>query len=150
MFNRILVPLDGSELAERAIEPAVVIAQKFGCEIVLLRVVVVEEMAVEAHGLGTAYYDVRAMRLQQRRKEAFDYLNTIRGQWRDSGVPMRGEVVNGAPPEMIVETTRLDDTDLIVMSTHGRSGLSRLIYGSVAEAVLRGADVPVLLIPSRA
>jgi nucleotide-binding universal stress UspA family protein len=56
----------------------------------------------------------------------------------------------GAPPELILDTAKAENVDLIVMSTHGRSGLNRLLYGSVAEAVLRGAHLPVLLIPFKA
>ena len=56
-------------------------------------------------------------------------------------------MLSGTPPEVIVNFAREQSIDLIVMSTHGRSGFSRLIYGSVAEAVLRGAHLPIMLIP---
>jgi nucleotide-binding universal stress UspA family protein len=65
------------------------------------------------------------------------------------GIPVRTRVLAGVAPELIVATAAEEPVDLIVMSTHGRAGLTRLLYGSVAEAVLRGAHTPVLLIPSR-
>jgi nucleotide-binding universal stress UspA family protein len=64
-----------------------------------------------------------------------------------SGVSVRTEVVSGAPPDVILDVADAEHVDLVVMSTHGRSGLGRLVYGSVAESVLRGSRIPVLLIP---
>ncbi len=80
-------------------------------------------------------------------EEAEAYLFSVKLRWQAAGVPMRGQVLSGTPPEMIVAFAKEQGIDLIAMSTRGRSGFSRLIYGSVAEAVLRGARLPVLLIP---
>src|SRR6185295_14135634 len=65
------------------------------------------------------------------------------------GLSLRKRVLCGAPPEMIIAAAAESGADLIVMSTHGRSGLMRLLYGSVTEAVLRGSPVPVLVVPNR-
>ena len=150
MFKKILIPLDGSELAERALEPAIHIAEKFGGNVILLRVATPETVLVGLAGLTPQPYEVYDADLRRDQEEAEAYLNGIETQWAAAKIPIRTEVISGTPPEMIVEAAQAAGVDLVVMSTHGRSGLSRLIYGSVAEAVLRGARVPVLLIPLKA
>lgn len=147
MFAKILVPLDGSEFAERALEPAVALARKFEADIVLLRVAIAEEVVVGLATTGPQQYDMRNMGLGRAQREADAYLDGLRLRWLDAGVPMRTTVLIGTPPELIVAAAKAEGADLIVMSTHGRSGIRRLVYGSVTEAVLRGARVPVLSIP---
>ncbi|HLE30830.1 MAG TPA: universal stress protein [Anaerolineales bacterium] len=146
MFEKIIVTLDGSRLAEEALEPAFDLAQAFEGEVILLRVVMVEEAAVAA-GMGVTYYDIREAIEKHGLEEAEAYLKSIEAQWRSKRVRIRSEAVPGTPAEMIVETAKRLGAGVIVMSTHGRAGLGRLIYGSVAEAVLRAAIAPVLLIP---
>jgi nucleotide-binding universal stress UspA family protein len=148
MFKRMLVTLDGSPFAEAALEPAFAMAEKFRSEVVLVQVVMPAELAVTA-GQGTTYYDLKRLCEQQECEAAGRYLRRIRGEWLASGVTVRAEVAVGPPPATIIALASRYEVGLIVMSTHGRSGLSRLIYGSVAEAVLRGAQVPVLLVPIR-
>ena len=149
MFEKILVTLDGSPVAEKALEPALTLAQAFESEVVLLRVVMVEEVAVAA-GMGVAYFDLHEALEKHAREEAEAYLKGVEAHWRNTGARVRSEVVAGAPAEKIVETAKHLGVGMIVMSTHGRAGLSRLIYGSVAEAVLRAAVAPVTLIPVKA
>ncbi len=147
MFRTILVPLDGSDLAEQALAPACHIAERFGSALLLLRVVTLER-TLPSLSMLTPRSDSDSPVTRPVMEEAEAYLAglslpaTVR--------PVRTQVLAGAPPEMIVATAAASDVDLIVMSTHGRTGLVRLLYGSVAEAVLRGAAVPVLLVPSRA
>ncbi len=147
MFNKILVPLDGSALAERALEPAIRLARQFGGEITLLRVVVPEPVLVALPGLSPRPYDVYDAELRRDQEEAGAYLSGLKLQWHGAGVAIHAEVLSGTPAEMIVDVAQGRAVDLIVMSTHGRSGVNRLLYGSVAEAVLRGAHLPILLIP---
>ncbi len=149
MFEKIVVPLDGSVLAEQALTPACMLAQAFESELILTRVAVAEEVAVAA-GLGLTYFDLHELMEKHRLEEAETYLRSLETQWRNHGVRVRPVVTLGAPAEMIVATAKQVRAGLIVMSTHGRSGLSRLIYGSVAEAVLRAGVVPVMLIPIKA
>lgn len=149
MFRTILVPLDGSPLAEQALGPACRIAEKFGSALLLLRVVPQERAAPALPLLATRPAgDQPAPTPRPIMDEAEAYLTglTLPGSVR----AVSTQVLAGAPPELIVATAEASDVDLIVMSTHGRTGLVRLLYGSVAEAVLRGAAVPVLLVPSRA
>ena len=126
MFTKVVIPLDGSELAEQALAPACRIAERFGSELLLLRVVTPERPLVE---------------------EAEAYLSGL--ALPVLGLSIRTRVLCGAPPELIIAAAAESGADLIVMSTHGRAGLLRLLYGSVTEAVLRGSPVPVLVVPNR-
>lgn len=146
MFRRVLVTVDGSDFSERALQPAFHIAQKFEAEVVLLRVLSQEAVAVAA-GNGPQYIEINQLHERHDREEADNYLRSIKAQWLATGVPISTMVTSGAPPEQILEAADNCGADLIVMSTHGRSGLSRFLYGSVAEAVLRGTQLPVLMIP---
>jgi nucleotide-binding universal stress UspA family protein len=147
MFKRILVTLDGSDLSERALQPAFELAEKFGAQVTLLRVIAVDAMVLAAAGGGPHYLQMRQMHEERDRAESEAYLHAIQSEWRATGVAVRTRVAIGAAPAMIVQAAEQCQADLIVMSTHGRSGLNRLLYGSVAEAVLRGARLPLMLIP---
>ena len=146
MLKRVLVPLDGSVIAEQALAPACRIAEKFGGQLLLLRVVTPERVPP---GLGRLAIRADSAFAAPRmlRDEAEAYLASL--SLPTPGMSIRTWVLRGAPPELIIATAAEGDVDLIVMSTHGRGGLMRLLYGSVAEAVLRGTTVPVLLVPSR-
>jgi len=149
MFKKILVPLDGSALAEQAITPALAIARKFRSKVLLLRILVPEEVFVTAPVMAPQTYAWRnADDFQHEENEAESYLDGIRLAHLNSGVVMQTMTLHGAPPALIVAATCEQAIDLIVMSTHGRTGLSRLVYGSVAEAVMRGVHVPVMLVPN--
>jgi nucleotide-binding universal stress UspA family protein len=133
----ILVPLDGSLLAEAALTPAVELAREKGAKLRLLR-------AAEAHTFPMAdptEAQVTAVR------DAEIYLAEVRYRLQQMGLAeVEVSVWYGAPAQAIVETARSTKADLIVMSSHGRSGLGRLVLGSVTESVLRSTAVPILLI----
>jgi nucleotide-binding universal stress UspA family protein len=135
-YQKILVPLDGSPLAEAALPTAAEFAAG-GASILLLR-------AVEAHtlpGLDPSAAQVEVV------QEAEDYLAGIKVRLEGKGVRrVETSVWYGPAALAIVEAARLRRIDLVVMCTHGRSGLGRLIVGSVAESVLRGTAVPILLL----
>jgi nucleotide-binding universal stress UspA family protein len=133
----ILVPLDGSILAEAALTPAVDLARDSAGKLVLLR-------AAEAH--TRPMHDPTEAQVQAVR-EAEEYLTAARTRVAAAGVAdIDVSVWYGPPAEAIVEAARFRKADLIVMSSHGRSGLGRLVLGSVAETVLRSTAVPILLI----
>ena len=133
----ILVPLDGSVLAESALTPAVELARDHGARLMLLR-------AAEAHTFPMA--DPTEAQVQAVRA-AEEYLAGVRLRLRQGGGDdIESSVWYGPPAEAIVEAARFRRADLIVMSSHGRSGVGRLVLGSVAESVLRGSRVPILLI----
>jgi nucleotide-binding universal stress UspA family protein len=149
MFTKILVPLDGSEFAEQALPLACSLAQRFDGEIILVRVVVPENLVIASPAMGALYPELPVEQSRLDREEALAYLRRVSEKCAVARVSHTGEVFEGAPAEMILEAAERTGADLIVMSTHGRTGLSRLVYGSVAEAVLRGGRVPVLLVPYR-
>jgi len=134
-FNNILVPLDGSLLAEAALWKAAGIAN--GGTLSLLR-------AAEARSLvGTDLVEAQVAAVQ----EAEEYLASVARRLADRGLKkVETHVWYGPPAAAIVEAAETQKADVIVMSTHGRSGLGRLILGSVAESVLRGTRKPILVV----
>lgn len=134
-LKTILVPLDGSMLAELALKPAVELAREKDAKVVLLR-------AAEAH---TTVADPTEAQVAVVR-EAEDYLARVRARVLEGGIAVETSVWYGRPSEAIAEAARYRNADLIVMSSHGRSGLGRLVLGSVAESVLRATRTPILLI----
>jgi nucleotide-binding universal stress UspA family protein len=136
-LDKILVPLDGSALAESAIAKAVDMARIGLSGILLMR-------AAEAHtlpGADPTDAQVEAVR------EAEEYLKGVADRLARDGVRnLETSVWYGPAAPAIVDAARLRKVDLIVMTTHGRSGLGRLILGSVAESVLRGTSTPILLL----
>lgn len=133
----ILVPLDGSPLAEAALPEAVEMAESSGAELLLLR-------AAQVHSLpGVDPTDAQVKVVQ----EAEEYLAGVADRLADLGFKsVDCSVWYGPAPYAIVAAARLYKVDLIVMTTHGRSGLGRMILGSVAESVLRGTTTPILLL----
>jgi len=137
MFKKILVPLDQSTLAEQAIGQAMAIARGSAAEVEL--VLVHEPFTFEAN-VDVPWYDAE-------RQQESTYLRGIAEEIRSgSHVPVTHEIVRGAPAEMIVRHAKDADADLIVMTSHGRTGLSRMWLGSVADFVARQAHVPVLML----
>src|SRR6266568_591241 len=140
MYKRVLVPLDGSPLAEGVLPFLMDIAGPLDMTVVLLRVLEpITPMAVE----GTRAVVVEDF--DTRRRDAAEYLAPIAAGLRARGVETSWEVRVGRAEEEILAAARVAGADLIAMSTHGRSGLGRLLFGSVAEQVLRHAEVPVFL-----
>ena len=136
-LGKILVPLDGSKLAEAALPKAVELAAVSGARLLLLRAT----QARGVPGLDPTEAQVKAV------SEAEAYLAEVAARLSHAGTEdVDTSVWYGPPAYAIVEATRLHQTDLIVMTTHGRSGLGRLIVGSVAESVLRGTTTPILLL----
>ena len=132
----ILVPLDGSRLAEMALAPAIEMARDKDAKLVLLR-------AAEAH---TTVADPTEAQVTVVR-EAEEYLIGVRARVLERGAAeVETSVWYGPPAEAIVEAARYRGADLIVMSSHGRTGFGRLVLGSVAETVLRSTLTPILLI----
>jgi nucleotide-binding universal stress UspA family protein len=136
MFKKILVPLDGSQLSQRALEPALALSQETGAELLLVRV-------PTADTLSFAVSEAKQRELDQ---AALLYLETIRTANERPQLNIRTLVLEGDVASTIVDTARSEQADLIVMSTHGYSGLTRWVLGSVTEKVLRSAPCPVLAV----
>jgi nucleotide-binding universal stress UspA family protein len=135
MYKKILVPLDGSETAEQII-PHIEALNSNGSEVHLLRVA----MAHTLPGVDPTEAQVEVV------KEAEDYLKEIEGTLRDKGKNVESHVRYGYPAEEILDHTEHQKFDLVVMTTHGRSGVGRWLLGSVAEKVVRNSPVPVLVV----
>jgi nucleotide-binding universal stress UspA family protein len=141
LYKRVLVPLDGSEVGESIMPFILQIAGPLDMTVVLVRVLEPPPpMAVE----GTRYFIPGDLAELQR--DAEDYLAAVAGGLRARGVDVTWETRVGRPDTEILAAARSAGADLIAMSTHGRSGVGRLLFGSVAEQVLRQADGPVFLI----
>jgi nucleotide-binding universal stress UspA family protein len=140
MYKRALVPLDGSPVAEAIIPFILEIAGPLDMTVRLLRVIEpIPPMVVE--GAAPVFVDDPAARA----RDAQEYLAPIAAELRGRGVDATFEVRRGTALPSILAAAKSFGADLIAMSTHGRSGLGRLLFGSVAEQVLRHADVPVFL-----
>lgn len=144
-FKRILVPLDGSPLAERALPAALALAQKFGSQIILLRVLDIPVPTPPTSHPEVTIGWVREAR-QQARQEAQSYLEAVQGELDRQAAKTRILLRDTAPAEDILDVAGAEDIDLIIMSSHGRGGLARWTFGSIAEKVARHSPCPVLLI----
>jgi nucleotide-binding universal stress UspA family protein len=140
MYKRALVPLDGSAVAETVIPFILEIAGPLDMEVALLRVLQPTPPVVIEGSRHVEIEDIEARRI-----DAEEYLAPIAVELRGKGIRVDTRVRRGIPAEEIVAAAREEGADLIAMSTHGRSGLGRLLFGSVAEAVLRHSDIPVFL-----
>ena len=142
-FNRILVPLDGSELGAKAISWAKELALKTGAEIALIRVIPFEHKASGVLGQGQALQEQLLGILE---KQAKDYLIDVQTELMKDKVTCNYEVVVGSPANHIIEYAKKINADLITMSSHGMTGLGRFFIGSVASRVAHSSEMPILLV----
>jgi nucleotide-binding universal stress UspA family protein len=144
IYKNILVPLDGSKLAETALGDALNLAELSRARVILLQALEPVEQPI---GLVTSYPIYLDQREWEAQKEAVQgYLDSVRQRLTTTKVEIETIVEVGDDAAAILDYAHKQPIDLIVMATHGRSGLSRWVYGSVADKVLRGAEVPVLLV----
>jgi nucleotide-binding universal stress UspA family protein len=141
MYKRVVVPLDGSAVAEGALPLILEVASALDLEVILLRVV--QWRPPEAIESGR-YGIIDDLPTQIVKANA--YLDSIVADLLERGARARSVVREGDPVREILAGAAEAGADLIAMTTHGRSGLGRLLFGSVAEAVLRRAEIPVFLL----
>ncbi len=141
-YKHILVPLDGSQLAELALEDALALAALSDADVTLLRVIPPMDEVIIA-GEHTIVLDEQR-ELKQEQAEA--YLASVCQRKECRNLLMQTAIEFGPVGETIIDYAREHPIDLIVMATHGRSGLSRWFMGSVADKVIHGANQPVLLV----
>ena len=144
-YHHILVPLDGSELAELALPDALYLAQLSQAEVTLLQVLPSIGRMVTSSSDRSLVVDEQ---WETRKAVALEYLKRITGGPEFETLSVHIAVEVGSGPEIIIDYAHSNPIDLIVMATHGRSGIQRWVYGSVADKVLRGAKLPVLLVRS--
>jgi nucleotide-binding universal stress UspA family protein len=140
MYKRMLVPLDGSELAEIVLPYAEELAGRLDLELILLHVC--EPHSSPAQFMCQAYIEHTAEIAQAHSRE----VQTKTGATAENMIEAQGVAVTGHPAEEIIRYASKNTIDLILMATHGRSGVRRWVLGSVADKVLRASDVPVWLV----
>ena len=140
MYKYILAPLDGSETAEQVLPHAVAHAKQFDAELLLLRVL---EPLPRDRGLPPRAI---TMAEEQTSMLAREYLERIASDIREQGGRVRADTIEGRPPAEILRFAEENQVDLIVLCSRGQSGLSRWLMGSVADRVVRGSAVPILLV----
>jgi nucleotide-binding universal stress UspA family protein len=145
MFQKILVCLDGSKLAEQILPYAAEQAARFGSSLVLFQVVSLASVPTPT-GIESVPVAVPSDQLADVEAAARDYLNGLALPLRDKGVKLQCVTMVGHPAESIVSYAEENKFDLVAIATHGRSGLRRLVFGSVADYVIRKSGLPILLI----
>jgi nucleotide-binding universal stress UspA family protein len=147
MYNCILVPLDGSKRAERILPYVERLAHGFGSRVVFLQVV---ETILIYTGEYSYYTDVGLVEAKRKnlRQEAESYLSGMQGEFNKKGLQAKFLVAEGPVVRTIIQVAEQEGADLIAMASHGRTGLARVFYGSVAAGILHQVDRPLLLIRS--
>ncbi len=145
MYNQILVPLDGSERAEKILRHVEALAQINGAKVIFLQVVSLPDILV---------YDQTDMALypkekRKRFREVETYLSALKGAFREKGIEAKTCTVNGSAVTEIIDCAERENADLIAMASHGRTGLARAFYGSVMAGVLHQVDRPLLIVRSK-
>jgi nucleotide-binding universal stress UspA family protein len=140
MYKRALIPLDGSMIAEAIVPFILEIAGPLDMEVALLRVVVPSPPVVVEGSTHAIIEDAEKLR-----DDAQDYLASVAATLRARGVRVTTHVRCGEAVGEILAGAHEIGADLIAMTTHGRGGLGRLLFGSIAESVLRQAEIPVFL-----
>lgn len=141
MYKRIMLTLDRSGLAEQALPHAVAMAKAFKAELALVTVVPVATPDTALEFGAHVNWDEEV-------REDQEYLRGIIARVQEEGLRVASDLLRGDIAEEILRYAQDEDVDLIIMSTHGRSGMGRWVYGSIADRVLRHATVPVLLVRS--
>ena len=146
MYKKILIPLDGSELAECGLQHVKAVAQ--GCNVAGVIVFrVIEPLSSQTiSALAEVGDDSIRKAEEQNRQDAKDYVSKVKNNLKTQGIASQAVTVEGRAADEILSYTEKNNVDLIVMSTHGRSGLPHFFFGSVAEKVSRHSRVPVLLL----
>ncbi|NLE94526.1 MAG: universal stress protein [Dehalococcoidia bacterium] len=144
MFSRILVCLDGTSFSEQIVPYAVETARRFGSELILMT-------SAEIPTPAAPEYPIEVDLVQDlRRVEVDQYLEDTAARLREAGMAVRTNTAAGSPGHAIVEYAAQVGVDLIVMGTHGRKNIGRLVFGSVTDHVLKHTSVPVLVLKPHA
>ena len=165
MFKKVLVPLDGSDMAEAVLPYVEDLGKRCAAEVILLQVIAIppdkataiyqplkDDISIapspeSAEDVTIARYPIyREQEMASLQAEAERSLIGAKERLSKAGLKVRVQVLFGRPAERIVDYAAKEEVDLIAMATHGRSGLSRWVFGSVVNKVLRAAALPILLI----
>jgi nucleotide-binding universal stress UspA family protein len=145
MYHKILVPLDGSKRAERILPHVEEMAKRYKAKIILLQVVEYKALTTSQGAL----INLSDQELDQAKKQAETHLKGLQGGFRGKNIESKIHVIYGSVVEGILNMAAQEDVDLIALASHGRGGLARVFYGSVAAGLLHRVDRPLLIIRSR-
>ena len=146
MYKRVLATLDGSDIAEQALSTALTLAEQFGAELFLLRVVMPLPKSYRAGAASVASIEAAEMDAVQ---EARSYLEGIADGIRARGSEVQVAARFGNPSKAIIEFVQRNQIDLLVMCTRGQTGPARWLLGSITDHVVRGSSIPVVVVPAR-
>lgn len=155
MYHNILVPLDGSRRAERIVPYVEELVLQFHSRVVFLQVVqstsplrATPQSATFPRSYLEIEQQARRPELESKLKEAKTYLASWQGEFREKGIDSHARIEQGSIVEAILAVTEAENTDLVAIASHGRSGLSNVLHGSVAAGLLHKLNIPILLIRS--
>lgn len=146
MYNVILVPLDGSARSEMILSHVEALALEFGSRVILLQVIEPDQSLL---GPQEAHAGVNIELLRAKKAEIESYLVGKGGEFRIKGIEVETKVELGPIVDTIIRVAAQEQAELIAMASHGRTGLERVFYGSVAAGVLQRVDRPLLLVRAR-
>ncbi len=144
MYRKVLVPLDGSKRAEKILPHVEELARRYKAKVILLQVV---EYKTTTTPEG-AIINLSNQEVEQAKKQAETHLRGIQGEFREKNIESQTHVLCGPVVEGIINVAAQEGVDLIALASHGRGGLSRVFYGSVAAGLLHRVDRPLLIIRS--
>lgn len=145
MYGTILVPLDGSQRAEIILTHVIELAKKFTAKVILLEAV--EQKLVYTGDLEVSASSAKVdAELAKQIKNAEAYIKGVKEKLEQQGIQVTTRIMQGPPVEAIIAMAKEENVELIALASHGRSGLARVFYGSVAAGILHRADRPLLLI----
>jgi nucleotide-binding universal stress UspA family protein len=140
IIHRVLVPLDGSKVGEAAVPFIESLASRLPAEVILLQVL------VRGYQVGYNYVALTERQIESDKAIATNYLNDVGARLKEKGITVATQVRFGNVADEIHKFADEIQTDIVAMSTHGRSGVGRRVFGSVAERVLREGNTPLLLV----
>jgi nucleotide-binding universal stress UspA family protein len=146
MYQKILVPLDGSPRSEVILSHVEALALEFAAAVILLRVIEPDQSLLSPQ---EAHAEVNIELMRSKRTEVESYLAGLRGEFREKGIDVTNMVHLGPVVDTIIQVAEQEAVDLIAMASHGRTGLERVFYGSVAAGVLQRVSRPLLLVRAR-
>lgn len=145
MYEKILVPLDGSKRAEMIRPHVRELASRFQATVILIMVI----EPINTSGIGETLISISEEVIDNTLKESQSYLDGVASKFRDKGIDCKTIIAHGPVVEKIIEVAKTEDADLIAMTSHGYGGLTRIFYGSVAAGILNRVDRPLFIVRSR-
>ena len=140
MFKKILCPVDFSDTSMNAANNAINFASEIKAELTFIHIIDIQELQNIGDLSGGGINDINFLIEEEK-----PVLNKLKDECEKKGVRVKTTLTHGEPISVILETIKEGGHDLIIMGTHGKTGLTRLVLGSIAENVVRKSDIPVLL-----